>query len=137
MNSIKCNNCGLKNFASDIECRRCGFSFVQAALKKRQRPPRRFSIWSLLMIAGVLGVVYYFYSGVQTSVDEITASEAKRVASQPAAQPTQGLSRTQHDQQRAGHYGDAVKNSQSLNAHQKRVEETEKTVQQLSNSTGK
>lgn len=89
------------------------------------------------MIAAVLCVVYYFYDGVRTSMDEVSASEAKRVASQPVAQPTQGLSRTQHDQKRAGHYGDAVKNSQSLNAHQKRVEETEKAVQQLSNSSAK
>ena len=87
------------------------------------------------MIAAVLAVVYYFYSGVQTSVDQISADESKRVASQPAPKPEQqGLSRTQYDQQRAGTYADAVRNSSSLNAHQQRVQDTEKAVQQLSNS---
>ena len=89
------------------------------------------------MIALVVGVVYYFYNGVQTSMDEIQASEMKRVASQPSPQASPGLSRTQYDQQRTGHYGDAVKNSDSLKAHQKRVEDTEKAVQQISNTSAK
>lgn len=134
MNSIKCNNCGLQNFASDTECRRCRSSIVPAAHKRKEKTPRRFSVWSLLMIAAVLAVVYYFYTGVENSVGEVEMNETRRLSSQPAPQATQGLSRTQYDQQRAGHYGDAVKNSQSLNAHQKRVEETEKAVQQLSNA---
>lgn len=135
MNSKKCKNCGLTNFPNDLECRRCGLIFVRDAPKKRQGSPARFSVWSLLMIAAVLGVVYYFYTGVQASMDEIDRNEAKRLATQPPPKPEQqGLSRTQYDQQRAGTYADAVKNSASLNAHQKRVEETEKAVKQLSNS---
>lgn len=135
MNSIKCKSCGLSNFPTDVECRRCGYSFVQATLKRKQRPPRRFSIWSLLMIAAVLGVVYYFYSGVQNSMNEIQAQEAKRIASQPVqSKPTPGLSRSQSDRQRAGHYGDAVRNSQGLNAHEQRTRDTEKALEQVSNS---
>ena len=136
MNSIQCKNCGLKNFATDVECRRCGYSFVVEQKKKAQRPPRRFSVWSLLMIAFVLGLGYYFYNGVQGTTEEINANEAKRVGSQPAERPAApGLSRTKYDQQRAGHYGDAVKNSPALNAHEQRVRDTEKAVQQVSNSS--
>ena len=134
MNSIKCKNCGLSNFSVETECRRCGQSFIQAPKKKVGRRPRRFSIWSLLMIAAILSVVYYFYNGVQDSMAEIDASEAKRVASQPAPQQPAGLSRSEQDRQRAGSYGNAVKNSQSLNAHQQHINQTEKAMQQVSNS---
>ena len=123
------------NFSSDFECRRCGHSFVVEQKKNAQRAPRRFSIWSVLMIAFVLGLVYYFYNGVQGTMEEINANEAKRVGSQPAERPaTPGLSRTQYDRQRAGHYADAVKNSQSLDAHNQHIKDTEKAMQQASSS---
>jgi|SRR5687768_11049441 len=136
MNSIKCKNCGLNNFASETECGRCGYSFVRSASeKKRDKTPRSFSLMTPLMIALAAGAVYYFYTGVQSSVDEVNANEAKRAASQPAERPaTPGLSRTQYDQQRSGHYGNAVANSASLQAHQKHIDETQKIMQQVSNS---
>src|SRR5215208_8285589 len=110
MNSIKCKSCGLKNFSSDIECRRCGHSFVVDHNKKSQRPPRRFSMWSVLMIGFVLGLVYYFYNGVQGTMEEINANDVKRVESQPKEHSeSPGLSRSENDRRRAGHYGDAVK----------------------------
>ena len=133
MNSIRCKSCGLSNFPADVECRRCGYSFVQTRKKKAGKRPRRFSIGSLLMITAVLAVVYYFYNGVQNSMAEIDSAEAKRVASQLAPKPEQkGLSRSQSDQQRSGAYGNAVKNSPSLNAHQKHIQDTEKAMQQAS-----
>ncbi len=138
MNSIKCKSCGLKNFSSDVECRRCGHSFVIDQKKKAQRPPRRFSIWSVLMIAFVLGLVYYFYDGVQGTMEGINANDAKRVQSQPKERPaTPGLSRSEHDRGRSGHYGDAVKDSQSLKAHDQRSKDTEKAIQQISNSSAR
>ena len=136
MNSVKCQSCGLTNFSSEIECRRCGFQFGGSKKSKTERSPRSFSFSTLLLVAGAAGLAYYFFGGVSKSVDEVNAEEARRVASQPVERPaTPGLSRTQYDLQRSGHYGDAVKNSPSLNAHQKRVEETEKAVQQISNSS--
>ena len=135
MNSITCKNCGLKNFPLDTECKRCGYSFVAYTRRKTTAKPRRFSVWSLLMIAMVLGVVYYFYDGVQRSMQEIEANEAKRVAAQLPRQRVPGRSRTQSDQQRTATYADAVKNSSSLNAHQQRVKDTEKAVQQVSNTS--
>jgi hypothetical protein len=137
MNSITCKNCGLKNFPLDTECKRCGYSFV-AYRRPKGKKPRSFSIWSLLMIAIVVGLVYYFYDGVQSSMQEIEANEAKRIKSQPDVRPGEaGLSRTQTDQRRVTTYGDAVKNSSSLSAHQQRVKETEKAVQQISNTSNK
>ena len=135
MNSIKCKSCGLTNFPSDIECRRCGNALLVPAKSKREKGPRSFSLSSLLLLALVGGVAYYFYTGTQGSIEQINANEAKRVASQPAERPmTPGLSRTEYDRRKANTYGDAVKNSPGLNAHQQRVNQTEKAVQELSNS---
>ena len=106
--------------------------------KRKEKRPGRFSVWSLLPIACALAVVYYFYTGVQGTMEEVNANDAKRVASQPQERPaTPGLSRTKYDQQRSGHYGDAVKNSQSLKAHDQRTKDTEKAIQQISNSSAR
>jgi hypothetical protein len=87
------------------------------------------------MIAMVLGVVYYFYDGVQRSMQELDENEMRRVASQQKLRTSDtGLSRSQSDQRRSGTYGDAVRNSSSLDAHQQRVNQTEKALQQVSNS---
>jgi hypothetical protein len=89
----------------------------------------------LILLASVGGLAYYFFTGTQESVAEVNANEAKRISSQPAERPAApGLSRSEYDRQRSGHYGDAVKNSPSLNAHQQRVKDSEKAMQQLTNS---
>jgi hypothetical protein len=85
------------------------------------------------MIAIVCGVVYYFYTGVQAKMDEIQADEAKRLASQnPIQKKDQGLSRSEQDQRRSGTYGDAVKNSESIQQHNEHIKETEKAMQDAS-----
>ena len=87
------------------------------------------------MIALIVGVVYYFYNGVEKEMEAINADEAKRNASQPSQRPVApGTSRNQYDQQRAGRYGNAVSNSSSLGAHNQHIKETEKAMQQVSNS---
>lgn len=132
MSSIKCKSCGLNNFSTLAECRRCGNSLIEVK-KRKERRPSRFSIWSLLPIVVVLAIVYYFYSGVTGEMEEIEAKDAKRVAAQPkTGSNEQGLSRTKQDKQRSGHYGEAVKNSPSLNAHDQRTRDTEKAIQQVS-----
>ena len=138
MNSIKCNNCGLTNFADVFDCRRCGQSLISSQPKQKRvgKKPRPFSVWSLLMVAIVVGIVYYFYHGVQTSMQELEFEEEKRIATQPRAQPG-GLSRSQVQQQRTGTYGNLVSNSQSLKDHQKHIDETQKAMNQVSNSESK
>jgi hypothetical protein len=134
MNSIKCKNCGLKNFSSEPECRRCGYSFLKSAKAKTEKSPRSFSLWSVVMVGLVGSLAYYVYSGTQKSVEEINANDAKRVASQPAERPiTPGLSRSEYDRQKTQTYAEAVKNSSSLSAHQQHINQTEKTMQQISN----
>lgn len=135
MNSVKCNNCGLKNFSSEVECRRCGQSFLKTAKAKAEKSPRSFSFGKWIMIALLAGVAYYIYNGTRSSVEQVNANDAKRVESQPVQQPaTQGLSRSEYDKQRSMTYGQAVKNSSSLSAHQDRIDQTAKAMQQISNT---
>ena len=98
------------------------------------KTPRWLSVWSLLMIAVVVGIVYYFYHGVQVSMQQLELEEQQRLAAQPR-QPK--LSRSQAEKQRAGSYGSAVSNSQSLQQHQKHIDETQKIMNQVSNSGSK
>jgi hypothetical protein len=135
MNSIKCKNCGLSNFASESECRRCGNPFSQSP--QRDKPPRRYSLASLLIFAAVAGGLYYIFIGMQRSVSEVTANDENRVASQPVQQGLSGDSRTTLDRQRANHIGNVMNVSPSLDAHQRRVEESQKMMEQLSNSSQK
>lgn len=133
MNSIKCKNCSLPNFPDDLECRRCGFSFFKA-VKKREKTPSRFSIWTLLMLIILGGLVYYVFNGAQESIDQVTADELKRSASQPAERPVApGLSRSEYDRQKTQTYADSVRGSQSLADHNKHIQQTEKVMQQISN----
>ena len=135
MNSIKCKNCGLSNFSTEVECRRCGNSFLKAPDAKKEKTPSSFSLSTLVLLALAAGLIYYFYSGSRDSIEKVNANDAKRVASQPAERPLMpGLSRTQYDQQKAGTYGNAVKNSSSLAAHQDHVNESQKMMQQISNN---
>lgn len=117
-----------------MECRRCANPLFTTA-KQSGKAPSRFSFLSILILAAVAGGIYYFFVGMQESVSEVNANDANRVASQPAPQPTQpGLSRTEYDRQRAGNVGDAIRNNPSLEEHKKRTEETQKLIQQASNS---
>ena len=134
MNSIKCKNCGLSNFPTDVECRRCGFSFLKTQKPKKEKTPSSFSILTLLPVLFVGAVAYYFYAGTAESVDKVNANEAKRVASQPDERPLlPGASRTEYDRQKTQSYADAVRGSKSLADHNKRVQESEKAMQQISN----
>ena len=79
-------------------------------------------------------MAYYFYAGTAESIDKVNANEAKRVASQPEERPLlPGASRTEYDRRRSQSYGDAVRGSKSLAEHNKRVQESEKMMQQISN----
>jgi uncharacterized protein HemX len=134
MNSLKCSNCGLTNFPDVFDCRRCGESlFSTRQEKKRISTPRWLSVWSLLVIAGAVGIVYYFYHGVQVSMQEMEREEQQRIAAQPKPR-SNNLSRSEAEKQRAGSYGSAVSNSQSLKDHQKHIDETQKIMNQVSNS---
>src|SRR5215216_1451364 len=133
MSSTKCKNCGLKNFSHENACKRCGEPFSLKPKSKGPRP-RRFSFSSLMMIALVGGIAYYAYQGVQSSTDDVYVKELKRLEEQKQDK-TAGLSRTQYEKQRAGTYGAAVQNSNSIAAHNEHLRETEKAEQAATSAT--
>jgi hypothetical protein len=133
MSSIRCKNCGLTNFAHEERCKRCRNSLYQQAATRKAKQPRRFSIWSFVIIALVAGFAYYAYYGVQKSTDEVYANEMKRLEQQKTDK-TAGLSRSEYEKQRAGTYGSAIQNSNSLAAHTQHVKDTEKLIQTAANA---
>jgi len=136
MRSAKCPNCGLANYSTDVECRRCGKLLYRPTDRVvTDKPPRRNGLITLLIFVALAAGGYYIYSELQASVSKVGVNDAKRVAAQPAQQP--GLSRTVQDRERSQRVANAVGASNSLAAHEQRVRETENLVNNLSNSSSR
>jgi hypothetical protein len=134
MNVLKCKNCGLSNFPSDFECRRCGFSLLQSGKPKKEKNPRSWSLGTLLMITIIGALAYYVFTGTEESIKQVTAEQTNAAVSKPAERPfAPGASRTEYDRQKTQTYAGAVRESQSLADHDKHIQETEKTMQQITN----
>lgn len=133
MNSIKCKNCGLSNFPNEAVCRRCGGDLHARAIVARGSSASFGRYVPLLFIALVVGAVYYFYSGVAQDADQVNATRSKPPAVH-TPQPSQGLSRTEYDRQRAANVGDAIRQNPGLEAQKKQQQETQRIMQQVSNS---
>lgn len=133
MRSAKCPNCGLANYSTDVECRRCGKLLYRPTDRVvTEKPPIRNSLITLLIFAALGAGGYYIYSEMQASVNKVGANEVKRVAAQPAQQP--GSSRAVQDRERSQRVANAVGASNSLAAHEQRVRETENMMNNLTNS---
>jgi hypothetical protein len=136
MNSIKCKSCGLSNFATDAECRRCGLSLhFDGGRGGRTRAPSRFSVVSIVIFAVIAAGGFYIFTGMQNSVTKVGNSEANRVAVEAERQRAAGLSRAEEDRQRAQRVANAVNISPALAEHQRRTEERQKMIEQASNSS--
>ena len=135
MNSVKCPNCRLSNFSTDLECRRCGKLLYRPTDRViSEKPPLRNSLISLLIFTALAAGGYYIYTGMKASVNQVSATESKRVAGQPANQPEAGLSRAEADRQRSQRVGNFVGISSGLNAQSNRTQQTQQTIDQLTNS---
>lgn len=77
------------------------------------------------------------FIGMKQPVGEVTTNDANRVAEQPARQELSGESRMTLDRQRANHIGNTMNVNPSLDAHQKRVEDSKKMMEQITNSSQK
>ncbi|MGD9630071.1 MAG: hypothetical protein AB7V18_12580 [Pyrinomonadaceae bacterium] len=135
MRSAKCPHCGLANYSTDVECRRCGKLLYRPTDRVvTDRPPRRNALISLLIFAALAVGGYYIYTGMRSAITHVGENETKRVAAQPKTPAQQnGLSRADDDRQRAQRVANAVNISPALAEHQKRVQETERMVNQTSN----
>ena len=135
MSSIRCPNCRLSNFSTDVECRRCRKLLYRPTDRViSEKPPLRNSLISLLIFTALAAGGYYIYTGMKTSVNQVSTNDAKRVAAQPKNQPDGGLSRTEADRQRSQRVGNFVGISSGLNEQANRTRQTEQTIEQMTNS---
>ena len=134
MKSAKCPHCGLANYSTDVECRRCGKLLYRPTDRVvTEKPPIRNSLITLLIFAALGAGGYYIYSEMQASVSKVGANESKRVAAQPPQPP--GSSRAVQDRERSQRVANAVGASNSLASHEQRVRETENMMNNLTNSS--
>ena len=125
MSATRCKNCGLTNFPDAFVCKRCGNPLRSP---QKEKPPVRFSFYAFLAFA-VLGlIVYYSVGGFESSLDQVNAAEANRMAI-PSKDNPNNLSRSEYDRQRAAQYAGAVKSSNSLSENQKHNEDLQKAMQ--------
>jgi hypothetical protein len=131
MNSIKCKNCGLSNFGSETDCRRCGsgLSGKQTHRNKDGKRPPILSLASLLVYAAIALGGYLLYTSLQRSMADVDSNEAFRVGTQvPQKSPQPGLSRTEADRQHANGVGAAIKENPNITAQKQHNEETQKIM---------
>ena len=138
MNSVKCPNCGLSNFSTDVECRRCHKLLYRPTDRVvSQKPPRRNTLISLLIFTAIAAAGYYIYTGMKASVNKVSMSEVNRVATQRKNQPDAGLSRAEADRQKSQRVANYVGASSGLNEHANRTQQTQQTIDQLTNSNSR
>jgi hypothetical protein len=88
----------------------------------------RISLVSLLAFAVLAYLAYYMFGGFEQSLERVNSAEANRMAMQAKDNPN-NLSRSQYDRQRAGQYGGAVQNSNSLAEARSHNEEVRQLMQ--------
>lgn len=131
MNSLKCPSCHLVNLETDFSCRRCGSDLHPSTSRYAEpRPPKKgISIFSIILIGGVIAFVAWAYTNIQKEMGEI---DSQRFAADPMPGSQGYTSRGEAQKARTAAYGNAVQNSSGLAEHQRRVKETEKLVQNTS-----
>lgn len=97
------------------------------ARSPRQAAKESSSFYTIVALAIIGAIAAYFFFGIQKSVDQVSANDNKRIASQ-ANQKAEPLSRTEYDQKRTDPYKNAIQTSPGLAESQKRLEETQKLM---------
>lgn len=126
MSSMRCKYCGLTNFADAVVCKRCGNPLRQPT---KQKPPVRFSLYTLLAFAVVGMIVYYSIGGFETAFEKVNADEAHQRDVRLAENPN-NLSRSEYDRQRANSFGNSVRASNSLAVAQDHNQTLEKAIKE-------
>jgi hypothetical protein len=126
MSSIRCKYCGLTNFADAFVCKKCGNQLKRG---EKQRPPVRFSFYTLLSLAVVGAIVYYSIGGFEKAFDQVSRDESQQQSVKKAENPN-NLSRTEYDRQRSNQFGNAVRDSGSLSQANNHNDELKKAMEQ-------
>lgn len=138
MNSIKCTNCGLTNFATEEQCKRCGgaLGFGDfASTRESAAMPRRISLGKpIFLLILVLGG-YYVYSNY-LSTPAKPKPKAENVTKMSDIQPSQ-QTRSEMEKERTKRIATAVGAAPGLNAHETRTKETDRLMNSVSNTASK
>ncbi len=116
-------------------CRRCS-RFVDGAvpggsesLGPREAAKRTSSLYTLLLLAVIGAGVYYFYSGVDRSFENVNTVDANRVAIQPKLHQAPLTTRSESDKQRTQSFKTAIQESPGIGQADKRLAETKKLME--------
>jgi hypothetical protein len=97
MSAKKCNGCGIVNFASDLECRRCGqFLSPKPPAKVERESVSPFFVYRLVkwVIGAAFLVVVYFAPSCLEDSKKTPAATMIPVANVSPAQPALSLPKT-------------------------------------------
>lgn len=138
MNSIRCSNCGLTNFASEEQCKRCGgfLGFNESPVAKETNGmPVRFSLAKLIVIPALAFGGYYIYSNYlsgPTSPKPRMQNASNISDVRPSQQTLSDI-----DRQKTQRIANAVGVAPGLNAHDQRTKETDRIMNAVSNTAPK
>lgn len=128
MERLKCTNCGLVNTVSDDKCRRCYSPLVEVNLFQ-PRPSSSFSLTipvrPILFLILALVAAYWYFGG--TSADDRVSTTSERPTA-PQPYPTLSVRREQ-EQKAKGAYFDAIEKSPGIRESDKRLEQTNKLIE--------
>ncbi len=138
MNSIRCSNCGLTNFATEEQCKRCGgfLGFNDAPVaKETSGMPVRFSLAKLIVIPALAFGGYYIYANYLSSPTP-PMPQMQNASTISDIKPTQ-QTLSDIDRQKSQRIANAVGVAPGLNAHDQRTKETDRIMNSVSNTAAK
>ena len=138
MTSIKCTSCGLTNFATEEQCKRCGaiLGFGDfAATRESSAMPRRISLGKPILLVVFAFGGYYVYSNY-LSTPAKPKPKAENATKMSDIEPSQ-QTRSEMEKERTKRIATAVGAAPGLNAHETRTKETDRLMNSVSNTASK
>ncbi|QYO68243.1 hypothetical protein [Leptolyngbya sp. 7M] len=134
MNSVKCRACGLINFASEDNCKRCGGELAISLHTSTGSTSgtKGITFGKLAFIAALAVAGYFFYSTYFMSSSD--PAEQMSNSTRLSDLKTSSETRAELDRQRSQRVANAVGAAPGLNAHENRTRETDRLMNQISNS---
>jgi ribosomal protein L40E len=134
MKGIRCRECGFLNPDKVRSCRRCGWDKLEPLVPKskvvspREQAKQSTWLYTLLIIALIVGGAYYLLSGIEKSYDQVQPAIPNRSAVPRNQQNAPALTRSESDQKRVTPFKNAVQNAPSLVESNRHVAETQKLM---------
>jgi hypothetical protein len=138
MNSIKCTSCGLTNFATEEQCKRCGAALGFgdfASTRESTSMPRRIMLGRPILLLILAFGGYYVYTNY-LSAPAKPMPQKLNAATISDINPSQ-QTRSEMEKERTKRIATAVGAAPGLNAHETRTKETDRLMNSVSNTSTK